>query len=230
MPNLRMAGQHRLNGCHSHRLDDSAFGDDRRDEFGRSHIKRWVEGGNSIGSGLTSESVRDLGRRSLLNRNLLSACQRQIERAARCGDVERQAVRSCQTSDRVSANLVGRVAVCRDPIRSDNDGLNSSLPHHGRSHRIANYCDRHSALREFPCRKSRPLQQWPRLVSEHSNRLACGNRRVNYGDAVPSPAVARPPALQCVRIVSPSLSSSAPCRPIAIHIARSSRSIASFSQ
>ncbi len=78
-----------------------------------------------------------------------------------------------------------------------------------------------------------------RISSQAVSRAPCRNGRVSSAStrtflpastaprttpsAVPYPAVARPPALQCVRIVASAGTNSAPKRPMVWHASRSSR-------
>jgi O-antigen/teichoic acid export membrane protein len=130
--------------------DHSALGDDARDQSGRRDVEGRIVDGYSIGRGLPAESVGHFARVSLFDRDRGSVGERQVERARRRGDVERNGVRLGQERDAVRADLVGRVAVGRDPVRAHDGDLDLAFLHDLRGHAVADQGHRHSSALEFP--------------------------------------------------------------------------------
>ena len=108
--------------------DDAPLGDDPGDQLGRGDVEGGVVDGDPLGGGLPAEAVGDLARVALLDRDGRAVGERQVERARRRGDVERDAVRPGQQGDAVGADLVRGVAVGRDPVGADDDRSGLCLP------------------------------------------------------------------------------------------------------
>ena len=74
--------------------------------------------------------------------------------------------------DAVRADLVGRVAVARDPVGADDDRADGFALHRDRGRAVDDQRARHARFAQLEHREARALQQRPRLVDEHVQRLA----------------------------------------------------------
>ncbi len=170
----RSGSDHASDGFGTHRLDDAALGDDPGDQCGRGDVERWVIDVDTFGGGCTAQSVRDLAGVALLDRDQIAAGERQVERARRCGDVERDVVRPGEQGDAIGADLVCGVAVGGDPVGADDDELDLALLHDLGGHVVADQRDGHAALRAAP----RPSAAPP--------GAAGGSRRQRRGRSCPA--------------------------------------------
>ncbi len=128
----------------------------------------------------------DFARVALLDGNGLSGSEAQIESAGRRGHVERDSVRLSQEGDAISADLVGRIAVGGDPIRSDDDDVNLSLLHHLGGHVVADENRVDAALVQFPSGESRSLKERPSFIGKDPKAPASlgGGEENGQGGAV----------------------------------------------
>jgi O-antigen/teichoic acid export membrane protein len=145
-----LSRDHRADVRRVDRSDHSALGDDARDQSGGRDVEGRIVNGHSIGRGLPAEPVGHFARVSLFDRDRGPVGERQVERARRRGDVERDAVGLCQERNAVGADLVGRVAVGRDPVRAHDGDLDLPFLHDLRGHAVADQGYRNSSALEFP--------------------------------------------------------------------------------
>ncbi len=90
------------------------------DQFRRGDVKSWAIARHLGRSRRWTEPPPDLIRVPLFDRDARTVRNREIERAARGGDVERNPVLFSKNSHTVSSDLVGNVDVSRDPVRTRN--------------------------------------------------------------------------------------------------------------
>src|SRR5690348_3416835 len=108
---------------------DAALGDDGRHIAIGSHVKGRVAGADVIRGGLDSSPMRYLLGRALLDGNFVSRGQFQVNGRKRRRHVERNLVLARQHSHRVSADLVGHVAIGGDAVCTHNHSLDFRLLH-----------------------------------------------------------------------------------------------------
>ena len=125
--------------------------------------------------------------------------KREVERRARCRDVERDAVVRRRDRDAVGADLVGRVAVARDAVGADDDRAHRFALHRDRGRAVDDQRAGHAGFAQLEHREPRALQQRARLVDEDVQRLAGA---VRGDEDSPAPCRRRRsrsgPVLQCV--------------------------------
>src|SRR5262249_7928874 len=85
----RQTGTDRLR---RHGLDDALLRDDPRDQVVWRHVEGRVVDGDAVRRRLSAEAVRHLAGVALLDGDGRARRQAEVERARRCGDVERDAV------------------------------------------------------------------------------------------------------------------------------------------
>ena len=122
----------------------------RGDQLGWSDVKCGVPGVDVVWRGLASESLGDLRSRSLLDRDLVPAFNGKIEGASWRSDIEGHLVLSCQDSQCVGPDLVGRVPVGSDAVGSGDHRLDPALLHGPGGHRITDQRGGDSVAGEFP--------------------------------------------------------------------------------
>src|SRR5262249_15304916 len=98
------------------RLNDSFLGDDACNEAGRRDLEGGIVDLDALRSDGPAEAVGDLARIALLDGDGGAGGEGQVERAARRGDVERDAVSAGEHGHPVGADLVGCVAVGGDAV------------------------------------------------------------------------------------------------------------------
>ncbi len=133
---------------------------------------------------------------ALLDRDPGAVGEREVERRARRGDVERDAVVRGGDRHAVGADLVRRVAVARDAVGADDDGGDRLALHRDRGRRIDDERARHAGFAQLEHRQPRALQA--AAASRRRRRAALcrrGARRRNSPSAVPSPPVASGPGV-----------------------------------
>ena len=140
------------------------LGHDRRDELGRGH----VEGGfQTIAPGgatrTPANSRTSVGVRSSIGIAGPFSVSRSTE-LDRGADVERHAVAGSQRGQRVRPDLVRRVAVRGDPIRSDQDGVDRTRGEERAGRRVGDERVRHPCLLELPGGQPGALEIRPGLV------------------------------------------------------------------
>ena len=88
----------------------------------------------------------------------------EVDRARRRADVERDAVAGREHGQRVRPDLVGRVAVGRDPVRADEDDVHLAAGHQVTGRDVRDERVRHAGLGQLPGRQPGALQVRPGLV------------------------------------------------------------------
>ena len=78
----------------------------------------------------------------------------------------------CCNRDAVSSDLVGRITAGGYSIRTDNDRLDTPLPHDLRGHGIADQRAGNAVLLKLPHGQSGPLKEWPCFVRKDMDVLA----------------------------------------------------------
>ena len=96
--------------------------------------------------------------------------RRQVDRRGRRDDVERDAVARRQHGQGVRPDLVGRVAVGRDPVRPDEDDVDLAARHQVAGGDVGDERVRDAGLGELPGRQPRSLEVRPRLVDPDVDR------------------------------------------------------------
>ena len=210
--------------CVERRAQHADLGDDGRDVGVRRDVEGGVVGSRALGRHARAAERRDLVLVSLLDGDLGAGPNAQIDGRERRRHVERHAVLLGQHRDGVGADLVGRVAVGGDAVGADDDAVDGAAAHEVAGHVVGDQAIGDALDRELPGRETGALQPGPRLVDEDLGDAASARaRRGSTPRAVPYPAVARAPALQCVRMRAPRLNSAAPCAPMAQAAARRRR-------
>ena len=110
-------------------FEDALGSDETADDLCRSHIKRWVEGRTVRAGDELSIEISDLFRRALLDRDLVSVHASEIKGGLGSRHVERNLVLLRQHRQTVSADLVGKIAVQADPVRTCDDEVDLALLH-----------------------------------------------------------------------------------------------------
>src|SRR6267143_2151071 len=95
------------------RSGDAAFGEDGGDVAGGGDVEGGM-GGVDVGSDADALEMRDFGRGTFFDGNVIAVGNREIERGDRRGDVERDIILFGEDGNLVGANFVGGVAVGGD--------------------------------------------------------------------------------------------------------------------
>src|SRR5579875_2495997 len=96
--NACLLGQRRQPGL-KRRVDDPALRDDGADVACRSYVKGWIADLHSRRSRALPLEVRDLVRGTFLDRDVVARLGRQVKRAQRRGNIERNPVLARQDGD-----------------------------------------------------------------------------------------------------------------------------------
>src|SRR6185437_17147155 len=96
----------------------------------------------------------------------------EVDGGPRGGDVERDAVLAGEDSDVVGADFVGHVAIGRDAVGSDDDGLNFSFAHETGGHVVADDGGGNVVGHQFPGGEARALEEGACLVGIDVDLLA----------------------------------------------------------
>ena len=158
---------------------DPDVGDVARDEGGGGDVERGVprrrvggreavapRGPHLVGIALLDDDGRTVGRV-------------EVEGRVRSGDPERDAMVPRQHGEAVGADLVGRIAVRRDAVAADDDGIHQAMGHRRAGGRVDDEPVRHPGLRQLPRGEPRALEQRTRLAREDLVELAGGVHRVD---------------------------------------------------
>ena len=155
------------------RPEDALLGDDAGDEAVRRDVERRVP---DLRAGRRHLRCRRRGVTSRALRSSIGMCApsggAQIDGRQRRGDVERDVVLARQHGDAVGADLVGGVAVGGDAIGADDDEVDLALAHQRRAHVVGDDGRVDAVAHQLPRGEPRALQERPRLVGEHRDRLA----------------------------------------------------------
>ena len=132
-----------------------------------------------------AKRARDLVAGALLDRDLRAVARRRVDRRARRGDVERDAVVRRSDGEPVGADLVRGVAVGRDPVGADDDAVDPPAAHQMRGRRVGDHRVRDAERLELPRRQPRALQQRPRLVDPDVRQRPSSQAARSAPSAVP---------------------------------------------
>src|SRR5579871_2659865 len=113
--------------CTDLSASESAIGDDPRDPLRRSDVEGGISHPDTRRRDLDATDGGDLVRRSLLDRDLASGRDAHVHGRERRCDVQRAPVLVHEASDPAGSDLVGGVAVPRDPIRTDDGAVDRVL-------------------------------------------------------------------------------------------------------
>ncbi len=150
--------------------------------FGGGDVEGGVVDVDVAGGSLAAEAVGDLASLTLLDGNGRAIGDRQVERARWGRDVEGNAMGTGQQGHAVGADLVGRVAIGRDPVGSDDDFLDLAFPHHLRGHVVADQGDRDSTPLQLPGGQPGSLKKRPCFVGEDAQVLSLLMGREYHGE------------------------------------------------
>ena len=139
-----------------------------------------------------------------------------VDRGRRRDDVEGKAVVRCEHRQRVRTDLVGGVAVRRDPVGADEHAVDQPGSHQPACRSVDDHGVRDTQLAELPCRQPCALEQRARLVDPHvldtallvgrahgPERRAVAARRETAGVAVRESATSRVDQLRRVERHAP---------------------------
>src|SRR5579859_836951 len=161
---------------------NSFFGDDRGYVFRRGYVECGIFDSDPIGNHLFSADVGYLFGVALLDGNLAAIGTSQVHGRNGRGYVERDAVLFGENRDRVSADLVGDVAVGRDAVGADYDGSDLPFAHHRARHVVGDDGGGDAVFHQFPRGQARALQKGPRLVGVNVNLLALLDGRADHSE------------------------------------------------
>src|SRR6185437_10793806 len=116
---------------------DAALSNDGSDVLVGCDVKGRIADSHAVGCELRAGVVCDFSRGALFNGNGFTVRRSEVDGGPRGGDVERDAVLAGEDSDVVGADFVGHVAIGRDAVGSDDDGLNFSFAHETGGHVVA---------------------------------------------------------------------------------------------
>src|SRR5213593_154727 len=170
---------HRLQALLIWRLGYATFGYYCGHELVWSDIECRIEHRNAIRNDSNAPNVRHFNGVSLLDWNVGTVGNLQIQGRDRSGNVEWDLVLLRQHSQRIGSNLVRHVAVGSNPVRADNDGVNQSLPHERAGHIVGNDPNINVILPQLPCGQPRALQERPCFVGEDAQPLPIFNGSTN---------------------------------------------------
>ena len=168
------------------RAQHAGVADDRGDERGGGDVEGGVPDRHVVGQ---PGGDADLGARALLDVDRGALGRRGVERRARHGDVERDAVVVGGDRERVGADLVRGVAVGGDAVGADDHGVDvaareprrrGALGQHGHRDARRAGAPRRSAARPAAAGASRtraPRSARPRRPSRRRRRARCPSRR-----------------------------------------------------
>src|SRR5262249_7764891 len=102
----------------------ASIGDYRRYERIRSDIKGRVKHRDTVGYKPHTAEVGDFGRIALFDWNMRAVGYLHVYCRERCGHVEGDIMLFCEHRNTVCSDLVGDIAICSNPVRTDNDRIN----------------------------------------------------------------------------------------------------------
>ena len=153
---------------------DALLGDDAGDQLGRRDVEgRVADLGPGRGDADAAE-LEDLVGGPLLDHDRRAVRRGEVDRAGRGADVERDPVPGGEHGQRVvregRADLVGGVAVGRDPVRADQHDVHLAERHQVPGGHIGEQRVRDAGLGQLPGRQPRALQVRSRLVDPDVDR------------------------------------------------------------
>src|SRR5467141_4267610 len=148
-------------------LQDPRFRDETGDVLRRGHVERGVARRAFFRCYRLTVEVEHFLRRTLLDRDLLSRRQIEVNRAGRRRDIERNAIFFRDYCLAVGPDLVRGVSVGRDAVCSDEDEVHLAPSEEMARGSVRDDGVLDSFLQEFPGRESGPLQARPRLIGVH---------------------------------------------------------------
>ena len=101
------------------RLCNAPLGNDCRDQSGWGHVESGIFDLDAIGDHLSARDVRNLFAAALLNRDAGAIAHVEVDGGNRGGDIKRNTVFLRQDRQGVRSDLVGYVAIRRNPIGAD---------------------------------------------------------------------------------------------------------------
>ncbi len=172
-------GDGRCEGGAERRDQRALLGHDRGDEVGRGDVEGRVPDGRPGRSHPDAAELEELGRVPLLDRDRRPVRRLEVDRAQRRADVERHPVTGREGRQRVRPDLVGRVAVGRDPVGADEDRVDRAGCQQRTGRPVGDERVRHAGLLELPGGQPGALEERPRLVDVDVDLPAGVNGRLD---------------------------------------------------
>jgi len=144
----------------------AALCDDRCDISGGSDVEGGIFDGDAVRGHLLSVGVGNLTGVALFDRDEVAVRSVDVDGRPGGGDVKRDAMFFREDGDAIGPDLIGGVAVCRDAIGTDDDGLNATLRHEVGGHVVAENCSWDVVLHEFPGGEAGALEEGTGLIGE----------------------------------------------------------------
>ena len=143
----------------------------------------------------TPRNSRTSSAAALLDHDRRAVRRREVDRARRGADVERDPVPGGEHGQRVRADLVGGVAVGRDPVGTDEDDVDLAARHQVPGGHIGEQRVRDAGLGQLPGRQPGALEVGPRLVDPDVDRATGMVRRLDDAERGPVLAAGQRPGV-----------------------------------
>jgi sugar lactone lactonase YvrE len=176
---------HGLQGLGVGLAQDSALGDDCGNVLCGGYVEGGVADADAVGRKLLPSVVRDFDRASFFDGNLVPSFGGAVDGGPGSGDVKGDAVLFGQNSDRVSADLVGHVAVGGDAVCAHDHGLDAALTHEAGGHVVAEDGGRNAVGHQLPGGEARALQEGTGFVGENVNLLTALDGSADHSQSCP---------------------------------------------
>src|SRR5213594_2134765 len=121
------------------RLCYTAIGNNRSHKRIRRYVESGIENRNAIRNNTHATKVRNLCWVALLDWNTGTIGNFQVQCGKRRGDIERDFVLFREDGKGIGSNLVRDVAICRNAIGADDNGIDQSLTHEAAGHVVGNH-------------------------------------------------------------------------------------------
>ena len=108
------------------RTQNPDLGDDPGDELSRSHVKGWIPDVDPFWGGPSPTTAFDLLWNALLNLDLVTGCGVWVQCRGWGGNIEGNTGSLRRKCVGVGSNFVGGIAVGRDPVRTNDNGIDPS--------------------------------------------------------------------------------------------------------
>ncbi len=132
----------------------------------RGNIKGGVVERNAFGRGPASKAAGDLFRIAFLDRNCGAIREVEVDGGGGREDIERNVVMTGGDGDAIGADFVGGIAIGRNAVGADENGLNFTFQHDPGGHVIADEGNGDAGLFQFPRGKACALEERAGFIGE----------------------------------------------------------------
>ena len=165
------AGERELSDLPKRRVRNALIGDDGADEGGGCHVECPIRGPRLAGRGTRAPEAQHFAGVAVLDRDGRAAVGVQVDRRRGRSDVEGHLMSIGEHRKGVRADLVGHVAVGRDPVGTHDHDVDIAAREQRAGHRVGDDRVGNPEPTELPRGEPRTLEQGPSLVDPNLHPL-----------------------------------------------------------